>query len=272
MTTGEFDLVDWLRSRFPLVGDDAAVVAAPSGPLLLAADAVVEGIDFEAPYAADEVGYRAVMVNASDIAAMGGEPLHVLVTIVAPPGVDLHGIVDGVADGVRVHGGAVAGGDLSATSGPLVVSVAITGTVADGGAPVTRAGATPGDRVFVTGPLGAAAARGYGFGSPRPRARMAEGAAARRAGATAMIDVSDGFAADLAHLLDASGVGVELGEVPVAEGATEAQALGGGDDYELIFTLPPGAVPPAGSIEVGTITADATRRPPAVAGWQHRFP
>ena len=270
METGEFDVIAALRRRFPLVGDDAAVVAPPAGHLLLAADAIVGGVDF-ADEAEDETGYRAVLVNASDIAAMGGRPLHVLVSIIAPPGVDLYGLIDGIGDGVRAHGCEVAGGDLSGTTGPLVVSVAITGVVEDG-EPVLRSGARQGDGVFVTGPLGAAAAAEYRFGRRwSPRARIDEGIAARRAGATSMIDVSDGFAADLNHLLDASGVGVLLGEVPRAPGATEAQALGGGDDYELIFTLPPGAAVPPGSIRVGTITDDTSRRPPAVAGWQHRF-
>jgi thiamine-monophosphate kinase len=270
VTTGEFDLVAELRRRFPLVGDDAAVVAPPSGPLLLAADAIVEGVDFDHPYVPAEVGYRAVLVNASDIAAMGGRPLHVLVSIIAPAGVDVLALVDGIAEGLLAHGGEVAGGDLSGTAGPLVVSVAITGTV-DGGAAVLRSGARPGDAVFVTAPLGGAAAAGYRFGDVWPVARIAEGEAARRAGATAMIDVSDGFAADLTHLCRASGVGVEVDEVPVAPGATVDQALGGGDDYELIFTLPAGVLPPPRAIRVGTITDDRTRLPPAVAGWQHRF-
>jgi thiamine-monophosphate kinase len=271
VTTGEFDVVAALRRRFPLVGDDAAVVAPPPGPLLLAADAIVEGVDFEAPFSEQDVGYRAVLVNASDIAAMGGRPLHVLVSIIASVGVDVLRLVDGIGAGVRAHGCEVAGGDLSGTSGCLVVSVAITGTV-DDGEPVLRSGARDGDGVFVTGPLGAAAAASYRFGPTwAPVARIAEGVAARRAGATAMIDVSDGFVADLGHLLDASGVGVVLDDVPVARGATREQALGGGEDYELIFTLPAGTTEPAGSIRVGTITGDADRRPPAVAGWQHRF-
>jgi thiamine-monophosphate kinase len=102
-------------------------------------------------------------------------------------------------------------------------------------------------------------------------ARIEEGTAARLAGATAMIDVSDGFAVDLGHVLDASGVGVVVDHVPVASGATDEQALGGGDDYELLFTLPEGGVAPPGSIRVGTISADVSLRPPAVEGWQHRF-
>jgi thiamine-monophosphate kinase len=275
VSTGEFDVVAELRRRFPLVGDDTAVVAAPAGQLLLAADAVVGGIDFTDDAAPEDVGYRAVLVNASDVAAMGGRPLHLLVTVVAPGGVDVLRVLDGVAEGVRVHGGEVAGGDLSGTTGPLVVNVAITGTVDDGGPPpVRRNGARPGDAVFVTGPLGAAAAAGYRLGEAwRPRARLAEGTAARHAGATAMIDVSDGLAADLGHLVRASGVGVDLDRaaVPRATGATEDQALGGGDDYELVFTLPPGANAPNGAIRIGTITADPHDLPPDVPGWQHRF-
>lgn len=272
MDTGEFDLVAELQRRFPLVGDDAAVVAPPTGHLLLAADAIVGGVDFTDAEPIVQVGRRAVLANASDIAAMGGRPLHVLVSIAAPAGVDVLGLIDGIAAGVSDYGCEVAGGDLSSTSGPLVVSLAITGCVDDGGAPVLRSGARAGDGVYVTGPMGAAAAAGYRFGGGWvPRARIAEGRAARLAGATAMIDVSDGFSADLAHLLDASGVGVELVHVPIAREATEDQALGGGEDYELIFTLPPGTPPPSGSIRVGTIVDDVTKRPPNVPGWQHRF-
>lgn len=272
MDTVEFDLVAELRRRFPLVGDDAAVVVPPTGHLLLAADAIVAGVDFTDDEPIVQVGRRAVLANASDIAAMGGRPLHVLVSIAAPAGIDVLGLVEGIAAGVADYGCEVAGGDLSSTSGPLVVSIAITGCVDDGGSPVLRSGARPGDGVFVTGPLGAAAAAGYRFGGGWvPRARIAEGRAARLAGATAMIDVSDGFAADLGHVLDASGVGVELVHLPVAREATEDQALGGGEDYELIFTLPSAVIAPEGSIRVGTITDDVTQRPPAVAGWQHRF-
>lgn len=272
MDTGEFDLIAELRRRFPLVGDDAAVVAPPPGHLLLAADAIVGGIDFTDEEPIVQVGRRAVLANASDIAAMGGRPLHVLVSIAAPAGVDVLGLIDGIAAGVAEYGCEVAGGDLSTTTGPLVVSIAITGCVDDGDDPVLRSGASPGDAVYVTGPLGAAAAAGYRFGAGWvPRARIAEGRAARLAGATAMIDVSDGFAADLAHVCEASGVGVELVHLPIAREATEEQALGGGEDYELIFTLPSDAVPPPGSIRVGTIVDDVTKRPPAVPGWQHRF-
>jgi thiamine-monophosphate kinase len=136
---------------------------------------------------------------------------------------------------------------------------------------VLRSGARAGDQVWVTGPLGASGASGW---ARRPHARVEEGAAARRAGATAMIDVSDGLAADLAHLGDESGVGYELDEVPVAEGATLEQALAGGEDYELVFTAPPAA--PVAGICIGTCVADASLRtlagqPLAARGWEHRW-
>lgn len=271
MESGEFDLVAELRVRFPLAGDDAAVVDPPKGRLLLAADAIVGEVDFLDSWPAEDIGRRAVLVNVSDIAAMGGRPLHLLVSIVAPAGSNVRGLIEGIAAAASDHGCEVAGGDLSGTAGPLVVCVAVTGTVVDG-EPVRRAGARAGDVVYVTGPLGGAAAAGYTVGPDwAPRARVSEGEAARRAGATAMIDVSDGFAADLGHLLDASAVGVDLETVPVAAGATEAQALGGGDDYELIFTLAPASAPPSAAIRVGTIVADRSARPPEVAGWEHQF-
>lgn len=253
MHTGEFDIVERLRSRFPLVGDDAAVI----GDLLLAADAIVEGVDFTPETDRDLVGYHAVRVNCSDIAAMGGEPRHVLLTICAPPGTDVDAIVGGAAEAARDHGCEIAGGDLSSIDGPLVVSVAITGEV--DGSPVLRSGARPGDVIYLTGDVGAAASRGYRL--VRETARVAEGLAAKRAGATAMIDVSDGLVADLLHVCDASGVGAVLEiEAPERDG----------DDYELLFTLPADADPPGGSIRVGTIVEDQSVRPQA-RGWEHRF-
>ena len=251
--SSEFEIVERLRERFPLVGDDAAVV----GSLLLAADAIVEGVDFTPDTDRRLVGYHAVRINASDIAAMGGAPRHVLLTICAPTGTDIDAIVDGAAEAAADHGCEIAGGDLSTIDGPLVVSVAITGEV-DGEA-VLRSGAQPGDVVYLTGLTGGAAERNYRL--VRERARVPEGLAAKRAGATAMIDVSDGLVADLNHICDASAVGVELDlEPPRADG----------DDYELLFTLPPHLSPPAGSIRVGTILDDPSTRPSA-PGWEHRF-
>ncbi|MHB8669987.1 MAG: thiamine-phosphate kinase [Acidimicrobiales bacterium] len=258
------------------IGDDAAVVSSPEGgALLLAADAVVAGVHADlALVGIDDFGWKAMVANVSDLAAMGGEPLWALSTVCGPLGeLDRSGglelLFDGMGDAARAYRCPVVGGDL--TLGPvLTVSVAVVGRLGDGGhgpgprgghrgpGPVLRSGAGSGDLVAVTGPLGGsaaglaaltagvqrpAAAEGAGLleAHLRPRARVAEGVVARMAGATAMIDVSDGLAADIHHLAGASGVGMELdsGRVPVAAGATLDQALGGGEDYELVFTVPP---------------------------------
>lgn len=267
-----------LARRLPAIGDDAAVVQAPAGPLLLAADALVEGVhaDLSVTTAAD-FGWKALAVNVSDIAAMGGRPLHALVTVVVPPGrgPDLEALYEGLLEASAAFGCAVVGGDLSA--GPaLTVSVAVTGTVDDGGpGPVLRSGARPGDALWVTGPLGAAArdleARRAGRAHARPEPRLVEGGAARWAGATAMLDLSDGLVLDLRRLAVASGVGVVVDDVPVAGGATLDQALAGGDDYELLAASP---VPLAGWHRVGHCTADPGERrlgesPLPEGGWSH---
>jgi thiamine-monophosphate kinase len=137
---------------------------------------------------------------------------------------------------------------------------------------VRRSGASPGEAIYVTGPLGAAAASGW---TRRPLARVAEGVDARGAGATAMIDVSDGLVADLGHVADESGVGFALDEIPVAPGATLDQALTGGEDYELVFTAPVARLPVG--FRIGVCTADPSERTlagqalPVGGGWEHRF-
>jgi thiamine-monophosphate kinase len=217
------------------IGDDAAVLRGPAGPLLLAADTVVEGVHVDlTTLTVADMGWAALVRNVSDIAAMGGRPLHAVVTVTVPPGRggDLDGLYDGLGDASATYACPIVGGDL--TAGPaFVVTVAITGTV-DDGAPVLRSGARVDDVIFVTGSLGAsAAARWRG---ERPLARVAEGTAARLAGATAMIDLSDGLGLDLRRVATASRVGVIVDDVPVADGATLDDAVGGGEDYELLFT------------------------------------
>ena len=267
--TNEFALIGRLRERFADIGDDAAIVEAPSGPLLLAADTVVAGVHAPPDLALQDIGWKAVVVNVSDIAAMGGRPLYLLVTVAAPPGTDLDRLFDGVAEAAQAYVCPVVGGDLTAAD-TLVVTVAVTGTV--DGIPVTRSGATAGEAIYVTGPLGAAAASGW---TRRPTARVAEGVDARGAGATAMIDVSDGLVADLGHIADESGVGFALDEVPVAPGATLEQALTGGEDYELVFTAPVARLPVG--FRIGVCTADPSERTlageplPPSGGWEHRF-
>lgn len=267
LLSNESDWIDLLKSRLPgppteeiWVGDDAAVVRPPTGLLLLAADTLVEGVHADLGLTnATDLGWKALAVNVSDIAAMGGRPLHALVTVVVPLGreVDLVGLYDGLEEAAREFACPIVGGDLS--SGPtFVVTVAVTGTIDDGGPPsVLRSGAKPDDHLFVTGPLGAAAAglralrEGNAMGRVigdevahllaahrRPVPRVVQGSVARRAGATAMMDLSDGLAMDLRRLAVASGVGVILDNIPVALGATEDEAVCGGDDYELLIATP----------------------------------
>ena len=233
------------------IGDDAAVVEVGGGRIVVAADAVVGGVhaDLGLTTAAD-LGWRALAVNVSDLAAMGCVATRAVVTIAAPDVDSVDAVYEGLAEAAAAFGCPIVGGDL--TSGPaLVVSVTVLGDAAVTPAPVGRRGAQPGDELWASGPFGAAAAglrhlragdaaADQAAAHARPQPRTAEGVAARELGATAMIDVSDGFVADLAHLLDGSGVGVVLDTVPVATGATRTEALTGGDDYELVWACPAG--------------------------------
>src|SRR5439155_20908268 len=198
--TDELAFVSSLARRFGppppgevWAGDDAAVVHAPEGLLLLAVDPMVEGVHFVTLSA--DVGWTALARNVSDLAAMGGRPLHALVSLVVPPGLDVAPLVDGLDEARVALGCPIVGGDTS--SGPtLTITVAVTGTV--DGSPVLRSGARVGDVLFVTGPLGGAPAR--------PTPRVAEGIAARQGGATARIDISDGLALALRRVAHGRGV------------------------------------------------------------------
>lgn len=278
----------------------------PAGGLLFCADALVAGVHADLSLVGlDDFGWKAVAVNVSDIAAMGGRPLWATVTVSGPLGeIDFDLLYDGVLSAAAEYGCAVVGGDL--TSAPtLVVSVAMVGDASHpvaGPSPVLRSGAGAGDTFFVTGPLGRSAAglellrSGRAGEAPdlvaahrRPRARLAEGEAARAAGSSAMIDVSDGLGLDLHRLADASGVGVLLEAVPVADGVAlagghpETMALGGGEDYELLFTAAdPDMVRQEfatrglrNPIRIGTVVADPKERrlrdaPLPDVGWAHR--
>jgi thiamine-monophosphate kinase len=304
----EFGLIEHLRQRLPAIGDDAAVVAAPAGSLLLSADAAVAGVHADlALVGVDDLGWKALAAAVSDIAAMGGRPQYALVTVSGPLGqIDLELLYDGLLAAAGAFGCPVVGGDITAAP-DLVVSVTVVGDGDEhafgGRPPVLRSGAQAGDTLFVTGALGAAAAglaalrAGRVAEAPdlelthrRPRARLAEGTAARRLGATAMIDLSDGLASDVWHLADASGVGVVIDHVPIALGVSrmvndpEATALGGGEDYELLFSAPDPDRIEAGFLEaglavpirVGRCTADVAERrlrdqPLPLLGWEHAW-
>ncbi|MEO6120580.1 MAG: thiamine-phosphate kinase [Acidimicrobiales bacterium] len=307
---GEFAAIDRIRRLLPPApagetwsGDDAAVVlpSASGAALLLTTDAVVAGVHADLDLVGlDDFGWKAVAAAVSDVAAMGGAARWLLAAVCGPPDTDLDRLASGMVEAAAAHSCPLVGGDLSRAD-QLVVTVTVVGEVAGPGPPaVRRAGARAGDWVLVTGPLGAsaaglrllraAAAAGRGVAGPcadahrRPRARLAEGRQVRLAGAGAMIDVSDGLSADLGHLASASGVGLRLDDVPVADGATFEEALGGGEDYELAFTaVDPTAVVAAFAaaglrrpLVIGLCTDDPAVRtlagqPLVTAGWEHRW-
>lgn len=250
------------------IGDDAAVVDPPPGPLVLSTDATVSGVHADLSLAGlYDLGWKAITAAVSDLGAMGATPLRALLTLCLPAGVDLEALVRGIASASAAWSCPVVGGDLSSAS-EIVASVAVVGALSGPGAPVGRGGAVAGNQLFVTGPLGVSAAglralrRACEAGDPvvsehphpgevwpgpdgalvdvhrHPKARLREGEVGRAAGATAMMDVSDGLSRDLHRLAAASGVGADLVSVPVASGATLAEALGGGEDYELIIATP----------------------------------
>ncbi len=287
------------------MGDDAAVVPGPAGDLLLAADATVAGVHADLSLVGvDDLGWKALVANLSDIAAMGGRPTYALVTLAGPLGkVDVDLLYDGIVAASDAYGCPIVGGDLS-DAPTLVVAVAIAGDAGTGDPPpVLRNGARPGDTLWVTGPLGSSAAGlallradrageapDLALAHRRPRPRLAEGIAARAAGATAMIDVSDGLAADVGHLGLASRVGLVIDRVPVAMGVSrvsdkpEELALGGGEDYELVFSAPDvdrveavfGAAGLAMPIRIGHCTANAIERRLGAgdlptSGWEHEW-
>jgi thiamine-monophosphate kinase len=327
----EADLVGTIARLLPAappdvvagIGDDAAVVRIGERLALLSTDMLVERVDFDrSTITARDLGYRAVAVNLSDIAAMGGSPRYCLVALGMPPDPDpawFVELISGMVEAAREHAVSIVGGDLSRSDG-VVLSVTVTGEALPG-AVVYRSGAQPGDRLVVTGRLGAAAgglrllaagpreaarARAAGWGRDlldaqcRPAARVAEGQVLARAGATAMIDVSDGLAKDLGRLCEASRVGalVRVARLPVAAGLEGLRdltnvepldlALYGGEDFELLATLPARAVEGATATlaerfgtaltDIGetranpvvvAATDDGVERPLVPDGWDH---
>lgn len=245
-------------------GDDAAILASPGGGgIVLSTDMAVEGVHFRLDWITpSEAGHRAAAAALSDLAAMAATPVGLLASVAAPGHGELaEALMAGVVEAARAAGAPLLGGDLTRSPGPAVVDVVVVGWTDD---PLLRSGARPGDRLWVTGHLGGAAAalRAWIEGKePDPRARqafvrpsprLAEALWLRARGARAGLDLSDGLAGDAGHLAAASGVGVvleadALGRVgfpppgPVGSGGEEAlQALlHGGEDYELLLALPP---------------------------------
>ena len=286
------------------IGDDAAVL---DGGLLFATDVLVEGVHFDLEWCSGgDVGWKALAVNLSDLAAMGGTPRAAVVAMVVPGGRPALAdeIAAGLGEASTRFGCPIVGGDTSAGDA-LVVTVSVLGAAPGSGA-VLRSGAKNGDAIFVTGELGGAAAalrllqeteaRDVAVAEPiglerlrRPTPRLSEGRAAAGAGATAMIDLSDGLSGDLAHICEESGVGavIRASAVPTAPTATLADIFGGGDDYELCFAAPDEssvneAFARAGldaPVCIGHVTHaqrllvedHGIAGPMPEAGWRHRF-
>jgi thiamine-monophosphate kinase len=250
-------------------GDDAAVVE-PRAASAVTVDAIVDGVHFVLDsFGPEAVGRKALAAALSDLAAMGAAQGEAYVVVAAPEDLsdeDLLSIADGLAETAMRDEVTIAGGDL-VRSPVLVVSVTAVGYEPGGTRFVTRAGARPRDLIAVTGELGGAAAAvelmeaGERRGDPAdrgaallqrqldPRPRLREGRALAKAGASAMIDISDGLGADAGHLANASDcrLEIDLGRVPVADGVTEVTgsdgaalelAASGGEDFELLVAVP----------------------------------
>lgn len=249
------------------IGDDAAVLEVPPGQqLVISTDMLVAGVHFPENTAPEDIGHKALAVNLSDLAAMGATPAWFTLNLSLPQ-VDpawLEGFCRGLFALASTYNVQLVGGDT--VHGPLTIGIQICGLLPSGQA-LTRAGAHPGDRIYVTGELGDAAL-GLLFAQSRldlpepyrahvierlnrPLPRVAAGERLRGL-ASACIDISDGVSADLGHVLEASGVGarIELRRLPVSPVYAEvfsalgwAPALAHGDDYELCFTIPTGHEP-----------------------------
>jgi thiamine-monophosphate kinase len=268
-------------------GDDAAVVAAPDGRYVVTTDMMIQGPDFRLAWSSPhDLGWKAAASNLSDIAAMGATPTALVVGIAAPPSTPIT-VIEGIADGLRdccaalAPGCGVVGGDLSA-SDALTLAVTAFGDLG-GREPVLRSGAQPGDVVALAGGLGLA---GEGLallfrhavdaeGKPdavlaaslrqrhpeliaaqlAPAPPIVLGPVAAMAGASAMLDVSDGLAIDAGRLARASGVGVDFDSA--ALGDRPGAAMNGGEDHALLATFPPGAALPEGFRRLGTATSQS---------------
>ena len=276
-------------------GDDGAVL---SDGTVLTTDALVEGVHFDGRSSGADVGFKAVAVNVSDVAAMGARPTWMLLTL-SVPGDDawLADFAVGLAEAAERWGVMLVGGDTTSTPGPRTIGVQMAGALA--GRPLLRRGGQPGDRILITGTPGLAAA-GYLHANPAPEALRAlrrplpdpELAAALAPIATAGMDLSDGLRADLPRLCRASGVGAvidpgALPDHPALHGPdlpARTLQLAGGDDYDLLITVPPDQVVRSQAIardlghritDIGRLTSSSqvllTDGPWPPAPWAH-FP
>jgi thiamine-monophosphate kinase len=278
---GERRIIADIRAKVPPapswvsvgIGDDAAVLQPERGALeVLTTDSLVEGVHFDRRFSTPfDIGWKALAVNLSDIAAMGGRPRIALLSLGLPPALaagELDALVDGVLALAREHRVVLAGGNITRSPGPLIVDVTVSGAVRPRRV-LTRSGARPGDDIFVSGFVGAGLAglrwlerSGGGdppdpdiaacvaqYRRPQPRSRIGALLGSNRA-ASACMDLSDGLADALRQVAEASGVGiaVDAEALPIAPGARRVfesagidpvqAALAGGDDYELLVAVP----------------------------------
>lgn len=286
-TLGEFELIRTLFASQCIddpsvirgIGDDAAVIATPPGMhLITCTDALVQGRHFWGDWGyieahAHAIGYKAVAVNVSDLAAMGARPHHLLLALCLPKRLAqmswLQEFARGLFEAATRFGCTLVGGDTTAADA-LTLTITANGFTAS---PVYRSGALAGDGIYVTGTLGGAA---YALTHPNsaqeallyPVARVDAGIKLATH-ASAMADISDGLWQDLGHIADASGLGftldmdaLPLADVDAPDDMRIRLGLCGGEDYELVFCLPAGASMPALNVptrRIGTMTADKAR-------------
>jgi len=298
---GELALIAQIRRQFAArpsktlalgIGDDCAILRPPTGSeLLVTTDFSLEDRHFRRDlHPAHVVGHRCLTRGLSDLAAMGATPLAAFLSLALPkdlPAKWVKQFLEGLETLAKASKVPLAGGDTAQSpTDHILADIVLLGTAPTGTA-LRRSGAKPGDLLYVTGQLGAAAAQlrtllagGRVRSHHLPQPRLAIGQKIRGK-ATACIDLSDGLSTDLAHLCEASKVGaeVDLAALPIHPFATQDDALNGGEDYELLFTAPPTArIPktlatPIGRIlkprKIVAITPDGTSNPLPPRGWEH---
>jgi thiamine-monophosphate kinase len=251
------------------IGDDCAIYRPrPNEELLFTTDQSIEGVHFLPDQSPSIIGHNALARSLSDIAAMGGDPRFCLVSLAVPPergGKFITAFYRGLMTLARRTGTVLAGGDL-AHSDKVYCDVMVCGSTTSGKA-LRRSGARPGDLLYVSGRLG----KPWG-GRIQPRLELGR---ALRGRATSCMDLSDGLSLDLHRLCLASRVAADVDRVPIVHGVTLDRALHGGEDYELLFTLPPRKSPPRGTTFIGTIAkghagaVDFQGQPLAPRGYDH---
>ena len=308
----EFNLIDIITTGLPRpdfvevgVGDDAAVLNLSASQVVTCTDMLIEGRHFRKAWSgAEDIGHRVAAANLADVVAMGASPVALMVAMAIPVETETGwaaDVIDGVQAEADLVGAVVVGGDTNSTDGPIVICATALGDMR-GRTPVRRSGAQPGDQVALVGRQGWAAAGltvlSRGFRSPRvlvdalrrPSVPYEAGIAASAAGATAMIDVSDGLLADLGHIAQASNVSIDLDsdalrvDEPLKDTAVAftmdplSWVLSGGEDHSLAATFPAGAELPEGFYRIGEVSAgepDVTVdgvEPRGSRGWRHFGP